>query len=103
MECRIITLCIQVEGPAAVDILVNFEERWKKQAPKDKKNRLLDIRGGELFDTKCPAPCEEGQEWDCQLFRLVCLLLSSSGSPNYVYDTLTCTFSALCHKLTTKF
>lgn len=58
-----------MEGPVAVDVLTNFEERWQKQAPPNKKSRLLDIKGNDVFDIHWRAPDEEEGTWDCQLFR----------------------------------
>ena len=58
----------QVEGPTAYDVAANFEERWRKQAPKELKAELVDLAGDE-FDLKCPGPCDENEMWQCQIFR----------------------------------
>ncbi|MQM13807.1 hypothetical protein Taro_046734 [Colocasia esculenta] len=63
----------KLEGPAALDVLCNFEQRWKKQAPSHLSDCLMKIQDyPELF----PAPRKEGdpddgESWNVQVFRSI--------------------------------
>ena len=61
-------LIFKVEGPVAFDILVNFEERWRK-LPNDKGDKLIDVLNDPMYDVNCAAECTDGEEWECQLLR----------------------------------
>ena len=62
----------KVEGPAALDILKNFEERWYKQAH-NMVTRLFYMKEEEFVDTNvCSGitfPENEGSSWNLQIFR----------------------------------
>ena len=62
----------RVEGPAAMDIKRNFEERLLKQA-EDIQQRLYNIPDDEFVpeDTVPPIPEYEGGLWNLQLFRSI--------------------------------
>ena len=62
----------RVEGPAAIDIKRNFEERLLKQAD-DLHQRLFNISEDEFVpeDTVPPIPEYEGGLWNMQLFRSI--------------------------------
>lgn len=60
----------RLEGPAAWDVLANFEQRWKKQAPKRLSGRLLD----DLSPATFPDPCsfhDDVDPWNVQVFRSI--------------------------------
>ncbi|KAM0866858.1 hypothetical protein ACQ4PT_042370 [Festuca glaucescens] len=61
----------RIEGPAAWDVLANFEHRWKKQAPSRLRGCLLD-----LSPATFPDPCSfndggDTDSWNVQVFRSV--------------------------------
>ena len=59
-----------VEGPAALDVLRNFSERWRRQADEDGA-RLIDL-DEETFILGDPMPVDdESDSWSCQLFRSI--------------------------------
>ena len=62
----------KVEGPAALDIMKNFEERWYKQVP-DKVSQLFHISEDEFVDpNQHPGfnnSVKEGGLWNLQTFR----------------------------------
>ena len=62
----------KVEGPAALDIKQNFEERWKKQA-EIHVGRLYTPLDEEEFaiDADAQIPDNEGGHWNLQLFRSI--------------------------------
>ena len=62
----------KVEGPAALDIKHNFEERWKKQADIH-VDRLYSHEDEEEFTSNLEAqiPDNEGGHWNLQLFRSI--------------------------------
>ena len=64
----------KVEGPIAVDVMKNFEERWSKQS-EDMIARLYQIDESE-FAPDAPANCLEhdGGPWTIQLFRYSILI-----------------------------
>ncbi|KAK8745397.1 hypothetical protein OTU49_000171 [Cherax quadricarinatus] len=56
-----------IEGPAAMDILSNFIERWRRQAP-DRENRLLGINEDDfVLDWETP----DESVWSVQFFRSI--------------------------------
>ncbi|TVU45631.1 hypothetical protein EJB05_05122 [Eragrostis curvula] len=74
----------KIEGPAAWDVLHNFEQRWRKQGGKDdlvhnvlfpwkkEKDVLIDLRGMEdvIVPKSVPAVPDGDQEaWNVQVFR----------------------------------
>ncbi|RLM73359.1 phospholipase D alpha 1-like isoform X2 [Panicum miliaceum] len=57
------------EGPAAWDVLANFEQRWRKQAPEDMRGCLLDLSPAALPD---PVAFDgDGDPWNLQVFRSI--------------------------------
>ena len=61
----------KVEGPAAIDVMKNFEERWSKQV-EDKIIRLYNISEDEfVLDADASIPEYEGGHWNLQLFRSI--------------------------------
>ncbi|KAJ1700379.1 hypothetical protein LUZ63_000158 [Rhynchospora breviuscula] len=58
----------RLEGQAAWDVLTNFEQRWKKQAPWDMHNCLY-----EVTPEKFPNPMwfDAQQSWNVQVFRSI--------------------------------
>ena len=62
----------KVEGPAAIDIKHNFEERWKKQADIH-VDRLYSHEDEEEFalNSEAQIPDNEGGHWNLQLFRSI--------------------------------
>ncbi|RCV39099.1 hypothetical protein SETIT_8G196400v2 [Setaria italica] len=74
----------KIEGPAAWDVLHNFEQRWRKQGGKDgivhnllfpwkaQKDVLVDLRGMEdvIAPQSTPAaPAGNDESWNVQVFR----------------------------------
>ncbi|XP_071551933.1 uncharacterized protein [Panulirus ornatus] len=56
-----------VEGPAALDILTNFVERWRRQAP-DRENRLMSVTDDDfVLDWESP----DESPWSVQFFRSI--------------------------------
>jgi len=61
----------KVEGPAALDIKQNFEERWKKQVDGGIL-RLVTLDEDEFaLDADAQIPENEGGQWNLQLFRSI--------------------------------
>ena len=60
----------KVEGPAALDIKENFEERWKKQADTH-IGKLFENDGDLVLDSDAQIPENEGGHWNLQLFRSI--------------------------------
>jgi phospholipase D1/2 len=56
----------RVEGPAAIDLLQNFEERWRRQAASD-VDKLVDL---EKVGVK-PEVAQDEHSWTTQLFRSI--------------------------------
>uniref|UniRef100_A0A6A7FYI4 phospholipase D n=3 Tax=Hirondellea gigas TaxID=1518452 RepID=A0A6A7FYI4_9CRUS len=72
----------KVEGPIVMDILANFNERWRQQAS-EMLSRLKVITDEE-FAIDAPAPVEdEAQSWNVQLFRSI-----SSDSASFDFDRI---------------
>ncbi|KAG2563444.1 phospholipase D alpha 2-like [Panicum virgatum] len=76
----------RIDGPAAWDVLHNFEQRWRKQGGRDdlvhsllspwKKNEdvLVDLRGMEdavAPQTSPAAPAGDEEAWNVQVFRSI--------------------------------
>lgn len=64
----------KVEGPVARDVLRNFVERWRKQAPKDKQYLLVDTteNGGIIpMEAEFGHITEPNDTWNVQLFRSI--------------------------------
>lgn len=62
----------KLEGAVAWDVLFNFEERWRKQAPQEKQDLLVPIK--DLEDLNPPEPVTDEQDsetWNVQLFRSI--------------------------------
>ncbi|OIV98260.1 hypothetical protein TanjilG_14849 [Lupinus angustifolius] len=61
----------RLEGPVAWDVLINFEQRWKKQGKKD----VLPVQLGQLDDIFLPQSLEmfagDLESWNVQLFRSI--------------------------------
>ena len=62
----------KVEGPIALDIMKNFEERWIRQS-EDLEHKLFDINHSSDFILDAPAaiPEYEDSPWTIQLFRSI--------------------------------
>ncbi|KAI4990346.1 hypothetical protein ZWY2020_038709 [Hordeum vulgare] len=61
----------RLEGPAAWDVLANFEHRWKKQAPGKIRGCLLDL-SPETFPDPCTFDNDDGTgSWNVQVLRSV--------------------------------
>ena len=61
----------RVEGPIAIDIKKNFEERWCRQS-EDMENRLCKINEDEfVFDAPAVHQDQEGGPWNIQMFRSI--------------------------------
>ncbi|KDP32412.1 hypothetical protein JCGZ_13337 [Jatropha curcas] len=60
-----------IEGPAAWDVLFNFEQRWKKQG--EKGNLLVPVKElNDIFTPPFPVISPENQEsWNVQVFRSI--------------------------------
>lgn len=60
----------RLEGPAAWDVLYNFEQRWRKQGG---RNLLLDLREmNSIFIPPSPVTFPDDQEtWNVQVFRSI--------------------------------
>ncbi|RCV11706.1 hypothetical protein SETIT_2G207900v2 [Setaria italica] len=61
----------RLEGPAAWDVLTNFEQRWRKQAPEDMRGCLLDLSPAAL---PYPAGLDDDDgagSWNVQVFRSI--------------------------------
>ncbi|KAJ3677189.1 hypothetical protein LUZ60_002913 [Juncus effusus] len=58
----------RLEGPAAWDVLTNFEQRWKKQAPREIEQSLLNITQ-EMFPN--PTWVDQPESWNVQVFRSI--------------------------------
>ncbi|KAL5206250.1 hypothetical protein ABZP36_034459 [Zizania latifolia] len=57
----------RLEGRAAWDVLANFEQRWRKQAPAEMTGCLLDLSPAEFHD-----PGSFGDDsWNVQVFRSI--------------------------------
>ncbi|MCL4155200.1 UNVERIFIED_CONTAM: hypothetical protein GTU68_019080 [Idotea baltica] len=68
----------RVEGPAVVDLVRNFVERWRKQAS-DREHRLVSLEDSR-FDLDWKSPCTP---WSVQLFRSI-----NSDSAHFHTDVL---------------
>ncbi|KAF7072674.1 hypothetical protein CFC21_077775 [Triticum aestivum] len=61
----------RLEGPAAWDVLANFEHRWNKQAPRRIRGCLLDL-SPETFPDPCTFDTDDGTgSWNVQVLRSV--------------------------------
>ena len=61
----------KIEGPVALDIKKNFEERWSRQVD-DLESRLYEFDEEEFeFDAPAACPENEGGSWNIQLFRSI--------------------------------
>ncbi len=61
----------KVEGPVALDIMKNFEERWRRQA-EDNVQDLIHLSEEEFsLDSTPEVPESEGGPWSVQLFRSI--------------------------------
>ncbi|KAJ1289710.1 hypothetical protein BS78_02G185300 [Paspalum vaginatum] len=58
----------RLEGPAAWDVLANFEQRWRKQAPEDMRGCLLDLSPATFPD---PVGFDDTDSWNVQVFRSI--------------------------------
>uniref|UniRef100_A0A0D3H6Y4 Phospholipase D n=1 Tax=Oryza barthii TaxID=65489 RepID=A0A0D3H6Y4_9ORYZ len=58
----------RLEGRAAWDVLANFEQRWRKQAPPEMAGCLLDLSQAELPD---PGSFGDDEPWNVQVFRSI--------------------------------
>ncbi|XP_020584561.1 phospholipase D alpha 1-like [Phalaenopsis equestris] len=60
----------KLEGPAAWDVLTNFEQRWKLQSPKELSNCLLNIQDKpDVFPL--PSNLTTAESWNVQVFRSI--------------------------------
>lgn len=60
----------KLEGPAAWDVLANFEQRWKKQSPKELSNCLLNVHDKpDVFPL--PSNLTTSESWNVQVFRSI--------------------------------
>ncbi|XP_027368199.1 phospholipase D alpha 1-like [Abrus precatorius] len=58
----------RLEGPIAWDVLINFEQRWKKQGKED----VLPVELGKHADIFVPpTPLVDNEAWNVQLFRSI--------------------------------
>jgi len=60
----------RLEGPAALDVLANFEERWRRQA-EDKEGFLYEITEDEFIAGNPLPEDEEDDAWVAQIFRSI--------------------------------
>lgn len=60
----------KLEGLAAWDVLTNFEQRWKKQAPKEFSSCLLNIREDPRI-VPDSSNYEAEESWNVQVFRSI--------------------------------
>jgi phospholipase D1/2 len=58
----------RLEGPAAWDVLANFEQRWRKQAPGDMRGCLVDLSPATFPD---PVSFDGNDPWNVQVFRSI--------------------------------
>ena len=60
-----------MEGPAAYDVALNFEERWRREAPSKLKDKLMtfDKLGKDSVDVDLNAKADGGDGWQCQVYR----------------------------------
>ena len=62
----------KVEGPIAIDIKENFEERWSRMGVQDVPAPLVEITEDEYaLDAVATIPEHEGGPWTMQLFRSI--------------------------------
>ncbi|CAN6195969.1 unnamed protein product [Urochloa humidicola] len=64
----------RLEGPAAWDVLANFEQRWRKQAPEELRDCLLDDLTPAALPDPDPAAffdAADGGPWNVQVFRSI--------------------------------
>ena len=62
----------KVEGPIAIDIKENFEERWSRMGVQDVPTPLVEITEDEYaLDAVATIPEHEGGPWTMQLFRSI--------------------------------
>ncbi|CAN6210736.1 unnamed protein product [Urochloa humidicola] len=60
----------RLEGPAAWDVLANFEQRWRKQAPEELRGCLLDLTPEALPDPGFDDD-DDDNPWNVQVFRSI--------------------------------
>ena len=78
----------KVEGPAALDIMKNFEERWMRQA-EDKVTSLYHLSEDEFSkEAEAAIPEHEGGLWNVQLFRSI-----TSDSCTFDFEKHSCLHS----------
>ncbi|XP_072977809.1 phospholipase D alpha 1-like [Typha angustifolia] len=58
----------KLEGPAAWDVLTNFEQRWRKQAPKELSHSLVNVQE-DIFPH--PSYFDAIDSWNVQVFRSI--------------------------------
>ncbi|KAL6655573.1 hypothetical protein ACP70R_006399 [Stipagrostis hirtigluma subsp. patula] len=58
----------RLEGPAAWDVLTNFEQRWRKQAPAHMRGCLLELTPAAFPD---PTGLGDDDSWSVQVFRSI--------------------------------
>ncbi|ONM21861.1 phospholipase D8 [Zea mays] len=58
----------RLKGPVAWDVLANFEQRWRKQAPDDMRGCLLDLSPAAFPD---PVSFDGNDPWNVQVFRSI--------------------------------
>ncbi|KAK4774195.1 hypothetical protein SAY87_029214 [Trapa incisa] len=63
----------RLEGPVAWDVLVNFEQRWRKQGPKGSKGMLLEFQDlKDVFIARSESNFQEDSDmWKVQIFRSI--------------------------------
>jgi len=63
----------KLEGPVAVDVRMNFEERWMKQAPSEDHSRLFQITHENFiqYSDEKPTNYLRNGTWRVQLFRSI--------------------------------
>ncbi|CAH2056853.1 unnamed protein product [Thlaspi arvense] len=67
----------QIEGPAAWDVLYNFEQRWLKQARKRALFTPDEIENLFGFPSRV-SDSQDSETWNVQIFRSIDILLGSS-------------------------
>lgn len=60
----------KLEGPAAWDVLFNFEQRWRKQVPQDLLLELRELEGIMIPPSSVTFP-DDHETWNVQVFRSI--------------------------------
>lgn len=77
----------RIEGPAAIDVLQNFQERWNKQG--DSSNNIICLQNDP--NLQLDYECQKPGSWNTQIFR-------SINSDSAIFDWQTSLGSGLANK-----